>query len=298
MSFTLTNETKGAVIYPSLYTVTPQSVKFTDLSALSGVISMHDKLTLTAAIPENDLADENGEPPPVHAVPVRFAASVNISRNYGDASSRFELSYKEYGQIRFKTTNSKNVDVYVLYDTNGDIADTGEGWAGNYIYSAQVPAGQYTLVTWNKAFWLNPPEHLADLQELLNESEYQTASVLIEDGRLSTTIEFTTSADLTERKLFDDSTGFQLAMVETTANTWTPITLDYKVDPAIAHANPDSTYAITANTMWLTIHGKNAVLPRYRNDHRYNEAAPDKYISVYANEKLTDSPVIAISGEV
>ncbi len=294
MSFTLTNETKGTTIDPSLYTVTPQKIKFNDVSALSGVVSMHDKLMLTASIPLNDLADENGEPHPVHAVPVKFTAFVNISRNYGDADNHFELSYKEYGQIRFKTTNSRNVDVYALYDTNGDIAYTGEGWAGTYIYTAQVPAGQYTLAVWVKANWLNPPETLADLQSLLDESEYQTASVLIEDGRVSAAIELGSSADVTERKLFDDSTGFQLETVETTSNTWTPITLDYKVDRAIAHANPDNTYAITVMTSLITVHGINAIIPRYRNDHRYNVPMKDKYISVYANGKLTDSTVKVI----
>lgn len=294
MSFTLTNETTGITIDPSLYTVTPQSIKFNDVSALSGIISMHDTLTLSANIPANDLADANEEAHPVHAVPVRFTDSVNVSRNYGDANNKFELSYKEYGQIRFKTTNKGNVDVYALYDSNGDIADTGEGWAGNYICSAQVTAGQYTLAVWKKAGWLNPPEALADLQSLLDESEYQTASVLVEDGRLSATIDLGTSNDLTERKLFDDSTGFQLATVETTANTWTPITLDYKVDTAIAHANPDNTYAITVMTSLITVQGINAIIPRYQNDHRYNVPMKDKYISVYANGKLTDSTVKVI----
>ena len=293
MSFTLKNETKGVVIDPSLYSVTPQKVKFNDVSALAGVILMHDKLTLTATIPANDIADENNEQHPVHAVPVIFTDSLNISRNYGDMNNQFTLSYKEYGNIWFRTAteNSRTVESYALYDSNGDLADCGETWAQQWHSTAQVPEGRYTLAVWKKAGWVSAPSTLEGLQSILDDGEYQTANVLIEDGKLCEKAELGASNDIRERKLFDEeNTAFSPERVETSINEWTQIRLNYKVDESLVIANPDDTYAITVNTTPGALVGTNCtVLPRYETAHGYGVKMTDKYINHYAEGKLQNS---------
>ena len=293
MSFTLTNETTGNTVDPSLYTVTPQRIKFNDVSALDGIISMHDKLTLTATIPANDMADDNSEPHPVHATPVKFADSLNISRNYGDMNNQFTLSYKEYGNIWFRTeTASRNTaESYALYNANGDLADCGEGWAQQWHGTAQVPEGRYTLAVWKKAGWVSAPSTLEGLQGILDDGEYQTANVLIEDGKLCAKVELGVSNDIRERKLFDEeNTGFSPERVETSINEWTQIRLNYKVDENLVIANPNNTYAITVNTTPGALVGTNCtILPRYESTHGYGVKMTDKYINHYADGKLQNS---------
>ena len=279
LSFALHNDTTGANITPDLYTVTPTEVRFTDSTALADVVSMGDKLTLTAT-----LADGTG------AVLTAASDDLTVSLKYADADSEFSLAYQEYGRVWIDADSGSRVyQTYALYDSNGDLADSGRFYRSGF--GRQIPAGVYTVCVWREQSWLNAPATLTELKNILKSDEYQTTSVTIKNGE-QTGVTLGASPNITERALFTDVTGFTDMTVKASIGEWALVSLAYEVDPVLVDGYSIANYAIDVRTTLDSAHTYDqTVLLRYADGHNYGEAAPDKYISLYSDDKYMSSNV-------
>lgn len=279
MVFTLKNG--DTVIDPSLYQVTPSAVEFT--GDVSADIGMGDTLTLSYTV-----ADIKGEVD-------QTSSSVKVLRNYYASgldwdSQRFNLSYKDQPNVYFTSPDGRGVrHIIALYDANGDLADTITD--SYYGWTNSVPAGTYTIVNIRETSWLSAPASLEALQGILGTDEYLSQSITLENG-LCTVVDFASSPQVKDHKTFTENSKFGEDTVNASNDEWALVKLAYEVDPAIAKANPGAQYAIIVKTTMQSGHTyEQDVIPRYENAHTVGVASPDKYISLYCDNKLTESMV-------
>ena len=277
MTFTLHNDTKGITVDPALYTVTPTKIQFPDRAALAGIIGMGDMLTLTAEL--------NGD---AMATMTVSSDTLQVSHRYsGYADTRFDFSYTEYGRIYIDTERERGrySEIYAVYNEDGEFAYTGK-CAGT---TGKLANGDYTVIVLRENSWFNPPATLEELYGLLDPAEYQISTCAVTEGIL-TRLHFGVSPAAAERVLFDEGSGLNDLMVNAAAKEWVLVKLPYAVNKDLAATNPGRTYAVTVTT-YTGGFGDTPVTVRYESGHLYGEAAKDKYISLYANEKLAASTV-------
>lgn len=285
MAFTLTNTTKGTVIDPGLYNVTPSEVQFTDMDAIAGLIDMGDTLTLSYTVDE--IAGEVAQ----------TSDSVKVLRDYyrtGIASEdqRFDLSYKDYGRayITAEVVWGWFRHIYAVYDSNGDLVSSEETY-GSSSTSGLLAPGTYTAVVWRSVKWLSVPSKLSTLTNILNANEYQAKQFTITNGLL-TSVSLGGVAEIADRTIFTEDTGFKDDSVNVVSEEWTLVTLPFEVDADIAAANPNAKYAFTVQTLFPAygIYTTQKTL-EFRSTGYHSSAESDKYISLYCDGKLVESTV-------
>ncbi len=279
MVFTLTNTTKGAVIDPSLYNVTISEVQFT--GDVSAVIEMGDTLTLSYTIDE--IAGEVAQ----------TSDSVKVLKDYYltnlDWEDRcFNLSYKDYGNIYYTSPDGYTRHLIGAYDANGElVASTNDSYSG---WVNSVPAGTYTVVNVKANNWFSLPATLEGF-DVLSESEYLKKTGVVVQNGVCTTVNFGASPDVGSHPAFTENSKFGEDTVKTTAEEWALVKLAYEVDPAMAKANPGAQYAITVNVgTGYAGTDTTPIVPRYEA-RGYGDVRRDKYISLYCDNKLTESTV-------
>ncbi len=278
MVFTLKNG--DTVIDPSLYQVTPSEVQFT--GDVSAVIGMGDELTLSYTV-----ADIKGEVD-------KTSSTVKVLRNYYASgldwdSRRFSLSYKDQPNVYYTSPDGNTRHIIALYDANGDLTDTITD--SYYGWTNSVPAGTYTIVNIRETGWLSAPATLEALQGILGTDEYLSEEVTLQNG-ICTVVNFDSSPQVKDHKTFTENSKFGEETVNASTDEWALVKLAYEVDPAIAKTNPGAQYAITIKTTMQSGHTyEQDVIPRYENTHTVGVASPDKYISLYCDNKLTESTV-------
>ena len=276
MIFTLYNDTKGITVDPALYTVTPTKLNFADTAALAGIIDMGDMLTLTASF--------NGDAQAAFNV---NTDTIQVSHRYsGYSDTRFDFSYTEYGRIYIDTERKGGYypEIYAVYNAEGELEYTGKiGTTG------KLADGEYTVIVLRENNWFNAPATLTELYDLLDPTEYQISTCAVTKGYL-TRLHFGVSPAAAERVLFDEDSGLNDLAVNSVAKEWVLVKLPYAVNKDLAATNPGRTYAITVTT-YTGGFGDTPVTVRYESGHLFGEAAKDKYISLYAKDKLTESAV-------
>ncbi|MCR5337783.1 MAG: hypothetical protein K6E75_04420, partial [Lachnospiraceae bacterium] len=272
MDFTLK---KGDTVIPKdLYTVTPSSVEFT--GDVSGYFGMGDTLTLYYTV--KDIMGETQ----------KTSDSVKVLKYYSYSTDsqdrRFNLSYKEYGNIYARSESWSNI---AIYSDLGELVDTKGGYSNE---TSGFKAGEYTVVNFASNDWLSAPSDLALLTEILSEDEYLSKKVTVQNG-LCTQVEFGELPKLKEHKTFTENSKFGDETVKTNADEWALIKLSYEVDPTLAAANSGSQYVIKVESGSYS-DGTNRPMIRYDGSAvTANTAVKDKYFSLYRDGRLKDCTV-------
>ena len=277
MTFTLTNNTKGKVVDPEYYTMTPTRIIFNQ-SDLVGIIDMNDELTLTAEFNAGTQAVWTTSSAAVRATHARIEG--------------FKLAYQEYGRVLFSNDTWKLNDrsTYGIYDTSGNLVEGRSDYYSYGITSGKLAPGSYTLAVWRETNWLNPPATLSGLQEILDADEYQTTDFTVNNGLLTKIRLAGAISNVEERTLFREESGFSQERVVSSMQEWTLTGLHYAVDEDLMATHPEADYEITVTTFPFAFNSDQAnVLPRYENSG--STAAKDRFISLYVNDRLADSTV-------
>lgn len=277
MVFTLK---KGETVIPAeLYTVSPDRVEF--IGDVSAYFGMGDTLTLSYTVDE--IAGEV----------VQTSDSVKVLKYYSYGTDyedqRFDLSYKDLGNIYY--TSSDGSGIYHLvgaYNADGELVasvrDTYDGWVNS------VPAGTYTVVNVKDNSWFSLPATLEGF-EIISDSEYLKKTGVVVNNGVCTTINFAASPDVGSHPGFTENSKFGEDTVKASADEWALIKLSYEVDPTIAKVNPGATYAVTVTTgTGYAGTDTTPIVPRYEA-RAFGAVQKDKYISLYCDNKLTDSTV-------
>ena len=280
MEFTLYNETKGKVIDPALYTVTPERLTFRDIDAMAGIVDTYDRLTLSVTL--------NGD---ADAVLTTAGDTVQIVHHYNGNDERysFDLDYTEYGNA-YLITETNADDAYAIYDADGKLAASGA--MRRYTTTRALAAGSYTAVLWRKTDWVSPADTLEDMLSCFTGEFvglYSSASFNVELG-MQTRVELASTKPIVNRPLFTGDSGLTEERINCTAEQWLLVKLHYKVDPLVRQTHPDSRYEITVKTDRYAYYDP-CVIPHYETGHTYGVFMPDRYFSLYVNGRRVDSGI-------
>ncbi|MBQ7564878.1 MAG: hypothetical protein IJT16_12940 [Lachnospiraceae bacterium] len=293
--FTLENLTKKTTIAPEDYRISGNYIYWNDRNNIASYISMGDSLKLSMAFPEGD-EDDPG------VVLGTVEDTLTVKRNWKDTpEDRFDLSFTEYGKMQFTTTTSqkepKVTECFAIYNSKGTLLESRSKYVTRSAESGLLPAGDYTLIVWQKSGWYAAASTLEQAHGVLDAGTYQEKTFTIENGKLTRLALDHTPRLLGESLFSAEGSGFSDATVEAGLDEWKLLTLNYSVDPKIRRDNPDAAYQITVkkahSSNWVDKGFTNVDL-KCRTGYKYGVPDTDQNIVLYSDGTLDKDSRVTI----